>query len=138
MATRHFIVGQSSSTVVLDRWLDDDKAFADANLNDEEYAAYARLWDITAAMNDVGETWAVWIDAPPVVCAARIKRRGRPEEEAVTAEYLRSLDRFENVDAVVSGTDEPEVVARSIVEAFTRWRYDRERPEDALNLETPK
>lgn len=122
VANRQFTVGRSSNIVVLDRWLDDDKAFAVANLTTEEYAAYEALWDVTAAMNDVGVTWSVWLDVPVDVCAARIARRGRPEEVGITAGYLCSLDVFKNVDAVVSGDGEPDQVAGAIVDAFNRWR----------------
>lgn len=122
VANRHFTVGRSSNIVVLDRWLDDDKAFAAANLTAGEYAAYEALWDVTAAMNDVGETWSVWLNVPPAVCAARIARRGRVEEAGITEAYLRSLDVFPDVDAVVSGELEPETVAGAIVDAFDRWR----------------
>ena len=129
VANRNFIVAHRGGIVVLDRWLDDDKAFAKANLTAAEYVAYERLWDVTAAMNDVGETWSVWLDVTVDVCLARIARRGRDEETGITAEYLRSLDRPEGaVDAIVDGEPPAEMVAMLIVEAFCCWQCQKYCP----------
>jgi deoxyadenosine/deoxycytidine kinase len=122
-AYRRAVWAHQPSVVVLDRWLDDDLAFATANLEAADLEGYTELWRTTNRLNPIERVFEVWIYVDTQTCLDRIRRRGRPEEASITAAYLRRFANPGDADLIVDGSRAtPDEVAASVVRAFEAWR----------------
>ena len=116
-------LGAQTDVTVLDRWIDDDLLFATINLKGTDFAEYTKLWQQVSSMNHLVDTFTVWLDTDVKTCMERIMKRGRPEEECITEEYLNLLVAAGGSDAVVTNTNRsPHETATEIVNLFRVWR----------------
>jgi deoxyadenosine/deoxycytidine kinase len=117
------------AVLLLDRGLDDDRSFAQANhamgnMTAAELEAYEAA--LAAAKTDL-PGWArpplrLWLEVPVDTCAARCAGRARNAETAVSTEYLRCLDQFRpTVDDHIDGAAAPAAVAAELAVTVTRW-----------------
>lgn len=129
------------AVLLLDRGLDDDRGFAQANraignMTAAELEAYEAA--LAAAKTDLPR-WTrpplrLWLEVPVETCAARCAARARDAETAVSTEYLRCLDRFRpTVDDHVDGTAAPAAVAAALVDKVQRWVAKKMVPDESNN-----
>lgn len=89
----------SSDSAILDRSIYEDAyIFARAlhhmgNLNERDYAAYRRLFDVVVGRLPAPDL-LIYLKAPVSVLVERIQRRGRAIESGITPEYLSLLETF--------------------------------------------
>jgi deoxyadenosine/deoxycytidine kinase len=69
---------------------------AEGSIDSLEIELYERLLD-QLKLNATSLSAIVHINTTPLICAERIKRRGRTGEEAINLDYLRSLDYHQRV-----------------------------------------
>jgi len=71
---------------------DKSKLFAYLTLDDNELLIYDKLYGLLAESVPAPDL-VVYLQAPTEVLLRRIRQRGRPEEEALTEEYLAEVNR---------------------------------------------
>lgn len=74
---------------------DKSKLFAYLTLDDNELLIYDKLYGLLAESVPAPDL-VVYLQAPTEVLLRRIRQRGRPEEEALTEEYLAEVNRAYN------------------------------------------
>lgn len=74
---------------------DKSKLFAYLTLDDNELLIYDKLYGLLAESVPAPEL-VVYLQAPTAVLLRRIRQRGRPEEEALSEEYLAEVNRAYN------------------------------------------
>lgn len=79
-----------SSRIVADYLFAKDALFAQLNLSDDEYRAYAQL-HARAAPQVPEPDLVIWLQAPPATLLQRIQRRGLSMERGITTDYLQRL-----------------------------------------------
>ena len=111
------------SVMVLDRWLDDDLAFATVNLSGGDLVRYVELWNVTNRQHPLQRVFEVWVHTELDECLRRIKLRGRGEEGTITKAYLAKFANPGEADLIVDNTNRaPDEVAAAVVRAFEQWR----------------
>lgn len=100
-AEQHIYLANHPESAILDRSIyEDAHIFARAlhhmdNLNDRDYHAYRRLYDLVVR-NLPKPDLLIHLEAPVSVLMARIRRRARNIETGISEEYLALLERFYN------------------------------------------
>lgn len=123
MAARASVLHEKRpDVVVLDRWYDDDRLFAEINLSPSRFRAYCIYWDWVNLMHPTGPAFVVHLTTPPAICLKRIRKRGRPEEKDITEEYLERLVVRDDCDMVLTNINLGETVD-NICSSFTEWCY---------------
>ncbi|PKN94894.1 MAG: deoxynucleoside kinase [Chloroflexi bacterium HGW-Chloroflexi-6] len=98
-ARQYLDLAGDSRSVILDRSIYEDAyIFARAlhhldNLNERDYMAYRRLFDLVVASLPAPNL-LIYLKAPVDVLMERIRRRARGIETGITPEYLTLLDSF--------------------------------------------
>jgi len=98
-AEQHIYLANHPESAILDRSIyEDAHIFARAlhhmdNLNDRDYHAYLRLYDLVVK-NLPKPDLLIHLEAPVSVLMARIKRRARNIETGISEGYLSLLERF--------------------------------------------
>jgi deoxyadenosine/deoxycytidine kinase len=87
--------------IFLDRSLYTDKNVFEKMLHDDgmidevEHSAYNMWYDFyTKYVNNLTDFQFIYLKADPEVCASRIKIRNRKEEENISLEYLKKINRY--------------------------------------------
>jgi deoxyadenosine/deoxycytidine kinase len=100
-AEQHIYLANHPESAILDRSIyEDAHIFARAlhhmdNLNDRDYHAYRRLYDLVVR-NLPKPDLLIHLEAPVSVLMARIRRRARNIETGISEEYLALLEQFYN------------------------------------------
>jgi deoxyadenosine/deoxycytidine kinase len=76
--------------VVADFMLEKDRLFASVTLDRDELRLYEEVYARMAAEAPAPDL-VVYLQAPVEVLITRVRRRGRPDERAITGDYLRAL-----------------------------------------------
>ena len=76
--------------VVADFMLEKDRLFAEVTLDRDEMRLYDEIYHRMAGETPVPDL-VVYLQAPVEVLVTRIRRRDRPDERQITADYLRRL-----------------------------------------------
>ena len=76
--------------VVADFMLEKDRLFAEVTLDRDELKLYEEVYGRMAAEAPPPDL-VVYLQAPVEVLITRVRRRDRPEERSITADYLRQL-----------------------------------------------
>ena len=98
-AEQHIYLANHPESAILDRSIyEDAHIFARAlhhmdNLNDRDYHAYLRLYDLVVK-NLPKPDLLIHLEAPVSVLMARIRRRARNIETGISEDYLSLLERF--------------------------------------------
>ena len=98
-AEQHIYLANHPESAILDRSIyEDAHIFARAlhhmdNLNDRDYHAYLRLYDLVVK-NLPKPDLLIHLEAPVSVLMARIRRRARNIETGISEGYLSLLERF--------------------------------------------
>lgn len=98
-AEQHKYLANHPESAILDRSIyEDAHIFARAlhhmnNLNDRDYHAYLRLYDLVVD-NLPKPDLVIHLEAPVSVLMARIRRRARNIETGISEDYLSLLERF--------------------------------------------
>jgi deoxyguanosine kinase len=82
----------SRGGVVSDYLFAKDRLFASLNLSDDELALYDRIYQMLKPRTVVPDL-VVYLQARTDVLLERIKKRGRPEEKPIRAEYVEEVAR---------------------------------------------
>lgn len=101
MKIEETIKNSSSKYIFLDRSLGTDKNVFEAMLHDQgqinqlEHSMYNLWYDfyhqyVRSQSNQI----YIYMKSKPEICAERIKKRGRVEEESIGLDYLRSLNDY--------------------------------------------
>jgi len=85
--------GTSPAVVVLDRWIEDDRLFAElgkecGNISTEEYDSYMDAWSKVSGSHPITTKTTILIDVAPAVCYKRIISR---DKKPIDREYLDAL-----------------------------------------------
>ena len=88
---RHLFQQVTLSDYVFDK----SKLFAYLTLDDNELLIYDKLYGLLAESVPAPDL-VVYLQAPTEVLLRRIRQRGRPEEEALSEEYLAEVNRAYN------------------------------------------
>ena len=80
----------SRGGVVTDYIFEKDRLFAALNLTDDELALYDRIYQMLK-VRTVKPDLIVYLQARTEVLTERIRRRARPEEKPIRAEYVREV-----------------------------------------------
>ncbi len=70
-----------------------DRLFASLNLSDDEMALYDRIYQMLKPRTVVPESRRVSAGRARTCCSIRIRKRGRPEEKPIRAEYVEEVAR---------------------------------------------
>jgi deoxyadenosine/deoxycytidine kinase len=98
-AQQHLLLAQSLQSAIVDRSIyEDAHIFARVlhhmhNLSERDYQAYRAVFDLIVA-NLPRPDLLIYLTAPVPVLVERIRRRARPIEAGITADYLSLLDTF--------------------------------------------
>ncbi len=98
-AQQHLLLANSPQSAIVDRSIyEDAHIFARVlhhmdNLNERDYQAYRAIFDLVVA-NLPRPDLLIYLTAPVPALLKRIRRRGRPIEAGITADYLTLLDSF--------------------------------------------
>ena len=98
-AQQHLLLANSPRSAIVDRSIYEDAyIFARVlhhmdNLNERDYQAYRAIFDLVVA-NLPRPDLLIYLTAPVPALLKRIRRRGRPIEAGITADYLTLLDSF--------------------------------------------
>ncbi len=107
-AQQHLALANNPQSAIADRSIyEDAHIFARVlhhmdNLNERDYHAYRHVYELIVA-NLPRPDLLLYLTAPVPVLVERIRRRARPIEAGITAEYLSLLDTF--YDEWLSGFD---------------------------------
>ena len=82
----------SRGGVVSDYLFAKDRLFASLNLSDDEMALYDRIYQMLKPRTVVPDL-VVYLQARTEVLLERIRKRGRPEEKPIRAEYVEEVAR---------------------------------------------
>lgn len=100
-AQQHLALANLSQSAIADRSIyEDAHIFARVlhhmgNLNERDYQSYRHVYDLIVS-NLPRPDLLLYLTAPVPVLVERIRRRARPIESGITAEYLSLLDSFYN------------------------------------------
>lgn len=125
--------GNLPKHIVFDRWLSDDRMFAEVNhalnkITDEEMADYVERHASTERSfeGQFGSMRTVWLNTSPEECYARLHQRARDEESGITMEYLRALDaaKPKHIDLEVdtTGKSAEQIVCEIVNHVESHWK----------------
>lgn len=98
-AQQHLLLAQSSQSAIVDRSIyEDAHIFARVlrhmdNLSERDYEAYRNVFDLVVTTLPRPDL-LIYLTAPVPLLMERIRRRARPIEAGITADYLGLLDTF--------------------------------------------
>lgn len=98
-AEQHLLLANNSQSAIADRSIyEDAHIFARVlhhmgNLNERDYQSYRHVYELVV-MNLPRPDLLLYLTAPVPVLIDRIRKRARPIEAGITAEYLGLLDTF--------------------------------------------
>ncbi len=98
-AEQHLLLANNSQSAIADRSIyEDAHIFARVlhhmgNLNERDYQSYRHVYELVV-MNLPRPDLLLYLTAPVPVLIDRIRKRARPIEAGITAEYLGLLDSF--------------------------------------------
>lgn len=98
-AEQHLLMANNSQSAIADRSIyEDAHIFARVlhhmgNLNERDYQSYRHVYELVV-MNLPRPDLLLYLTAPVPVLIDRIRKRARPIESGITAEYLGLLDTF--------------------------------------------
>lgn len=126
-----------SSMVVSDFLLAKDRLFARLLLDDKQLELYQKIYD-NLNIPDIKAGLTVYLQAPVPILIERIRKRGRPFEQSIDAEYLNRLSKA-YLDFFYHYKDSPLLIVNAVDIDFINDENEyRNLKEHILNVESAK